>query len=159
VRAALTRLSEGLALLGGALLLGVIGVTVFSVVRGAAFGRPLLGDTEVAEMLVGVAVALFLPWCEMRGAPVIVDFFTAPLRERAKSGLDALVRGISAVVVCVLALRLTVGGYDNWDRERDTMFLQIPYWWGYAGAALGMAAWAATAWWVAYDRFRTWRMA
>lgn len=159
MKAALTRLSEALALLGGALLIGVIGVTSLSVVRGAVFGRPLLGDTEVVEMLIGVAVALFLPWCEMRGAPVIVDFFTQPLGERARSGLDAVMRAVTALVVCVLSFRLAVGGYDNWDRERDTMFLQIPYWWGYGGAAVGMALWSVTAWWVAADRFVEYRRA
>jgi hypothetical protein len=31
------------------------------------------------------------------------------------------------------------------------MFLEIPYWWGYAGAALGMALWAIAALFVAAE--------
>jgi TRAP-type C4-dicarboxylate transport system permease small subunit len=53
--------------------------------------------------------------------------------------------------VCVLAWRLAIGGYNNWDRERETMFLEIPFWWGYAGAALGMALWMVCAAFVALE--------
>jgi TRAP-type C4-dicarboxylate transport system permease small subunit len=159
VRRLLTRASAALALAGGALLLAAIAITVVSVVRGAGFGRPLLGDTEAVEMLMGVAVACFLPWCEIRGAPVIVDFFTQPLGERSRNALDAVMRAVAALVIAVLALRLAIGGYDNWMRERDTMFLQLPFWWGYAGAAIGMALWTATAAFVAIERIAAARRA
>jgi TRAP-type C4-dicarboxylate transport system permease small subunit len=82
---------------------------------------------------------------------VLVDFFTQKLPTRGIAGLDALMRAIAAAVVFVLAWRLAVGGYNNWDRERETMFLEIPYWWGYAGASLGMALWMVTALFVALE--------
>jgi TRAP-type C4-dicarboxylate transport system permease small subunit len=102
-------------------------------------------------MLLGVAVALCLPLAEMRGAHVVVDFFTQRLPARGLAGLDALMRGVAALVVAVLAWRLAIGGFNNWDRERETMFLEIPYWWGYAGAGLGMALWAVAAGFVAVE--------
>jgi len=139
------------ALAGGALLLLAVGVTAASVLRGALLGRPILGDSEVVEMAMGAAVALCVPLAEMRGAHVLVDFFTMRLPARAVAGLDALMRALAAAVVAVLAWRLAVGGWNQWDRERATMFLEIPYWWGYAGAALGLALWCAAALFVAAE--------
>lgn len=141
MRAVLEMVSSWAALLAGGLLLVAVGVTTGSVLQGAIINKPILGDSEIVEMVLGVAVAFCLPLTEMRGAHVMVDFFTQKLPARGLAGLDALMRAIAAAVVFVLAWRLAIGGYNNWDRERETMFLEIPFWWGYAGAALGMALW------------------
>ncbi len=151
LRGALTGVATGAALLAGALLLAAVVVVSASVLRGAILNKPILGDSEIVEMLLGVAVALCLPLCEMRGAHVMVDFFTQKLPARGIAGLDALMRAIAAAVVAVLAWRLAIGGWNMWDRERETMFLLIPYWWGYAGAALGAALWTLCAAFVAVE--------
>jgi TRAP-type C4-dicarboxylate transport system permease small subunit len=150
LRAGLTRLAVACALGSGFLLLAAVGVTAASVIRGA-FGTPILGDSEVVEMLLGVAVVLCMPVCEMKGVHVVVDFFTQRLPPRTTGTLDAVMRMVVAVVVAVLAWRLTVGGIGMWERERDTMFLQLPFWWGYAGAAAGMVAWSLCAGFVAAE--------
>jgi TRAP-type C4-dicarboxylate transport system permease small subunit len=150
-RAVLAAIAQAGALLGGALLLVAVAVTCASVIRGA-FGRPILGDSEVVEMCLGVAVALFLPWSEMRGSHVIVDVFTARLPARGVAWLDAAMRAVVALVATVLAVRIADGAHAQWDRERATMFLEIPFWWGYAGAAVGLALWTVTACFVALER-------
>jgi len=151
VRAALEAIATWAALLAGGLLLFAVGVTAASVLRGALLNRPILGDSEIVEMALGIAVALCLPLAEMRGAHVMVDFFTQRLPARGVAGLDALMRAVAACVVFVLAWRLAVGGYNNWDRERESMFLEIPYWWGYAGAAAGMALWMVCSGFIALE--------
>jgi TRAP-type C4-dicarboxylate transport system permease small subunit len=151
LRGALTGAATFAALVAGFLLLGAVAVTTASVLRGAAVNKPILGDSEVVEMLLGVAVALCMPLTEMKGAHVLVDFFTQKLPARAIAGLDALMRAAAALVVAVLAWRLAIGGYNSWDRERETMFLLIPYWWGYAGAAVGMTLWTLCAGFVAAE--------
>lgn len=152
MRARLTRLAELTALVGGGLLMLAVGVTCASVLRGV-FGQPILGDSEVVEMSLGVAVALCLPWGEMRGAHVIVDVFTARLPWRGIAGLDAVMRAAVALIAAVLAVQLAIGAHGQWDRERETMFQQIPYWWGYGLAALGLLLWTVTAGFVAAERF------
>jgi TRAP-type C4-dicarboxylate transport system permease small subunit len=149
-RRLLERVATVLALVAGGLLLAAVAITTASVVRGA-FGRPILGDSELVEMALGIAVALCLPLCEMRGSHVIVDFFTQGLPPRALAILTAVMRAVTALVIAVLAWRLAVGGWLNFERERATMFLILPYWWGYAGAALGMAMWMVTAAFVAIE--------
>jgi TRAP-type C4-dicarboxylate transport system permease small subunit len=153
LRAVLTAIAQAGALLGGALLLVAVGVTCASVIRGA-FGRPILGDSEIVEMCLGVAVALYLPWAEMRGSHVIVDVFTARMPARGIAWLDAAMRAAVALVATVLAVQIADGAYLQWDRERATMFLELPYWWGYAGAAAGLALWTVTAAFVAAERFQ-----
>lgn len=140
----LGRASRGLAIGGGVLLVAAMGVTVASVLR-AAFGSPILGDTEIVEMLVGVAIAWFMPWAQARRAHVRLDVFTAHAPLRLRRGLDLIAAWLVAAVVALLAWRLIQGGLDAHDRRRETMFLQIPFWWGYGAAALGMLLWAATA--------------
>ena len=149
-REALARLATLFALLGGALLLVAVGVTTASVARGA-FGRPILGDSEIVELALGVAIVFCMPLCEMKGAHVLVDFFTQKLPRRGIAGLDAVMRAVVALVVAVLAWRLAIGGYNMWDRERESMFLQLPFWWGYAAASIGMLVWSLCATFVAIE--------
>ena len=153
LRRGLERLSTLAALIGGGFLLVAVAVTSASVIRGI-FGKPILGDSEIVEMCLGVAVALFLPYGEMKGSHVIVDVFTARMPERGLAWLDAFMRGIVALVATVLALRLLDGTMAQWERERATMFLELPYWWGYAGASLGMTLWAISAFFVAFEHTR-----
>ncbi|MBR0659578.1 TRAP transporter small permease subunit [Neoroseomonas oryzicola] len=158
LRSGLTAIARVAALIGGLLLLVAVGVTCASVIRGL-WGRPILGDSEVVEMCLGIAVALYLPWAEMKGSHVIVDVFTARLSPRGIAWLDAGMRGCVALVATVLAVQIADGAYGQWDRERATMFLELPYWWGYAGAALGLALWTVAAFFVAAERLQEARRA
>ncbi len=158
LRIGLERLSTLAALIGGGFLLVAVAVTTASVIRGI-FGKPILGDSEIVEMCLGVAVALFLPYGEMKGSHVIVDVFTARMPEKGRAWLDAMMRGIVALVATVLALRLLDGSFAQWERERATMFLELPYWWGYAGASLGLILWAIAAFFVATEYFQAQRQA
>lgn len=143
LRRRLTRISEAFAALGGLLIVAAVLVTVASVIM-ARFGRPILGDTEIVELLSGIAIAAFLPYCQVRGGNVVIDFFTAWLPAPARARLDAVANLLVAGVVAVLAWRLIQGGIDNFERGRESMFLNLPQWWGYAGAGLACTLWVAT---------------
>lgn len=134
------RLTEWLAAAGGLILVFAILVTVASVVM-ARFGRPILGDIEIVSLAAGVAIAFFLPYCQMRGGNVVIAIFTARLPRHWRAALDLVMTIAFAVVVVVLTWRLMQGGIDAFNRGRASMFLQLPQWWGFAGAAVGMALW------------------
>lgn len=127
--------------------------TLYSVI-GARFNKPLLGDNEVVELLVGIAIACFMPYCHLRGANVIVDFFTMKLPPRWRDSLDALMNLLFALIIAVLTWRLLEGAYDQWARQRVSMFLQIPQWWGFAVAAGACLLWTLTSLHVARARLR-----
>ena len=134
---------------GGFALAAAMLVLVATVI-GGAFGRPILGDSEIVELLVGIGVFAFLPYCQLRGSNVIVDFFTQPLPSRAKHLLDALMGLVFVLVAAVLTWRLIEGGVQAFERSRRSMFLQLPDWWAYAVGGVAMLLWIAvcvlTAW-------------
>ena len=149
----LTRLSERVALVGGIALLGAM-LTMIATVVGAAFGKPLLGDSEIVELLGGITVFTFLPYCHLRGSNVIVDFFTQRLSGRAQDWLDAVMNLVFAAVAVALTWRLIEGGITAYERDKRSMFLQLPDWWGYAIGAIAMLLWIAVCLFIAWERLQ-----
>jgi TRAP-type C4-dicarboxylate transport system permease small subunit len=149
-REKLLRLCEAWGLVGGLALLATMG-TMMATVVGAAFGRPVLGDSEIVELLGGIAVFAFLPYCHLRGANVFVDFFTRPLPDKAKAWLDAAMNLVFAAVAVVLTWRLIEGGLTAWERSKRSMFLQLPDSFGYAIGAVSMVLWIVVCLFVAWE--------
>ena len=154
----LARLCERVALFGGFALLAAMAALVATVISGA-FGKPLLGDSELVEFFCGVAAFAFLPYCHLRGSNVIVDFFTQRLPERAKDWLDALMNLVFTLIAAVITWRLAAGGLTAWDRAKKSMFLQLPEWWGYAIGVAAAVLWVAVCAWTAYERLQRARSA
>lgn len=130
-----TRLAAASALLGGAVLLAVIAVTVASVVGRAMTSLglgPVPGDAELAEMGAAVAIFAFLPWCQLRGGQVTVDIFTDRLPRPIRAGLDALGNALLTLVYAGLAWRLAAGLADKQQSFESSFILGVPLWWPYA---------------------------
>jgi TRAP-type C4-dicarboxylate transport system permease small subunit len=150
LRPTLTRICEAWGLVGGFALVGAM-LTMIATVVGSAFGRPLLGDSEIVELLGGICVFTFLPYCHLRGGNVMVDFFTKPLPKRVNAWLDAVMNLLFAAVAMVLTWRLVEGGLGVYERGKRSMFLQLPDSWGYAIGAISMLLWIAVCLLVAWE--------
>jgi TRAP-type C4-dicarboxylate transport system permease small subunit len=150
-RLGLEAAANGVALAGGLLLSAVALFTVGAVI-GDAFGAPVLGDSEVVELAVGAAVASFLPLCQMANGHVAITLFTDPLPTRVRRGFDMLAAALMLVVAVLLTWRMGIGGLDAFERERATMFLQLPLWWGYLAAVLPCLLWVVCAGFVLLER-------
>lgn len=129
-------------------------LVLVATVIGGAFGRPLLGDSEIVELLVGISVFAFLPYCQLRGSNVIVDFFTQPLPLRVRHWLDAAMGLVFILVAAALTWRLLDGGITAWERSRRSMFLQLADWWGYAIGGIAMLLWIVVCAWTTYLALR-----
>ncbi|MDE0056851.1 MAG: TRAP transporter small permease [Defluviicoccus sp.] len=140
--AALFALSEALAVFGGIVLIVMTAFTVISVVGRTGFDLPVLGDQEIVELGCAIAIFSFMPYCQMRAANVIVDFFTARLSQAARDGLDATMNAIFSVCILIVTWRLAVGGIATYHASDASMFLRIPQWWGYGLAFIGCIAWS-----------------
>jgi len=151
-RRILLKVTEVAAAMGGFVLVFGILVTVSSVVL-ARFGRPILGDTEIVSLCAGVAIASFLPYGQMRGSNVVIAIFTARLPERWRNTLDFVMGIAFAIVVAVLTWRMMQGGLDAYARQRASMFLQLPQWWGFAGASAAGALWTVVCVFTAWEQF------
>lgn len=121
------------AVLGGLALMAILGVTCISVAGRNLLGRTWVGDFEFNGMACGVAVALFMPWCQARRGHIVVDFFTARAQLRTVAWLDRAGALLLALTLFVLAWRSTLGGLNAHANFSMTMLLGVPHWWVYAG--------------------------
>ncbi len=142
------RASRTLALAGGLLLIGVMAMTVISVIGRYLFNAPIPGDYEITELVCGVAVFAFFPYCHARNANIVVEFFTAGLPPRHKTLLDTVHNVVFTAVAGLIAWRLLVGGLHKLRDGETTLFLDIPIYLGYFPALLGAGLLTAVCLWV-----------
>ena len=133
----LERLARAVALAGGLLLVGVMGMTVVSVVGRYLFNAPIPGDYEITELAIGVAVFSFFPYCHVSNANIVVELFTGRMPARWKAALDAAHNLTFAAVAGLIAWRLLIGGLHKFSDGETTVFLGIPVHWAYFSALLG----------------------
>ena len=139
----LERLARAFALAGGLLLVGVMGMTVISVLGRYLFNAPVPGDYEITELAMGIAVFAFFPYCHISNANIVVELFTGRMPPRFKAALDALHNLTFALVAGLIAWRLFIGGMHKFDDGETTVFLGIPVHWAYFPALLGAVLLAA----------------
>jgi TRAP-type C4-dicarboxylate transport system permease small subunit len=128
----LEQLAKFCAILAGFIMTGITLMTCASLLGRNTTGTTLVGDFELTGVAAGAAIALFLPWCQLRRGNIIVDFFTARASARTNQALDrfgALLLGLS---VALLAWRAGVGGLSSWRSHSTTMMLGFPEWIVYA---------------------------
>ncbi|MDH4326360.1 MAG: TRAP transporter small permease [Betaproteobacteria bacterium] len=153
----LRRVIEFWALLGGLVLAGIALMSTWSAASGWLFGKPLPGDFEMVEMLVAVSVFMFLPYCQITGANVTADLFTA----RAGPRTVALLELVAAVVALGFSLLLLWRMYDGLLDYRQyvetTTILRVPIWYAYPPALASLALVAAAALVSMRDAIGAWR--
>ncbi len=100
------------------LLIVITLMTCASVIGRNTTGWTIVGDFELSGSAAGAAIALFMPWCQMRRGNIIVDFFTAGTSVavlRARLTVSALF--MVAAVMALMAWRTAIGGLSAWTSE------------------------------------------
>jgi TRAP-type C4-dicarboxylate transport system permease small subunit len=128
----LSALARLCAILAGVLMTLITLVTCASLIGRNTIGTTLLGDYELTAVTAGAAVALFLPWCQLKRGNIIVDFFTSKVPDRINAVLDRFGALVLAAVMTLLAWRTVVGGINSYDSQTTTMMLGFPEWIVYA---------------------------
>jgi TRAP-type C4-dicarboxylate transport system permease small subunit len=141
----LRRLTEAWALLGGLLLLAIALMTSYSAGAGWLVGKPLPGDVELVEMLTAVSVFMFLPYCQIAGANVTADIFTARAGPRTVAILELVAALVALAFSLLLLWRMYLGLLDYRQYVETTTILKIPIWVAYPPALLSLALLAAAA--------------
>lgn len=134
-----------LALLGGMVLVLLVAMSVVSIFGRALFSKPIQGDYELAQMMSAMAVSLFLPYCHLRRAHILVDFFTAGASKRVKHWLDAIAGLLLTVIAAVFARQLFIGMTDGQDSGETSMLLGLPVWWPYTALVVAFGSLSLTA--------------
>lgn len=129
--ARLTRLAHAAisvwALLGGFALLAVVLINVVSVIGGVVW-KPFPGDFELTEVGVAVAAFAFLPYCQLTGANVTADIFTAWASQRWVSILSIFGSLVALGFSLLLMSRMYYGMIDQKAYGYTTAILQFPHW-------------------------------
>lgn len=125
----LARLS---AVIAGVLMTAITLMTCASLIGRNTTGATIVGDFELTGVATGAAIALFMPFCQIRRGNIIVDFFTAKLSGTTNAGLDRLGAFLLAVVFALLAWRTSIGGLNSYSTHSETQILGFPEWISYA---------------------------
>jgi TRAP-type C4-dicarboxylate transport system permease small subunit len=128
----LSALARFCAILAGLLMTAITLVTCASLIGRNTIGVTLQGDYELTAVTAGAAVALFLPWAQLRRGNIIVDFFTSKVPDGINAVLDRFGALVLAAVMLLLAWRTAVGGMSSYSSETTTMMLGFPEWIVYA---------------------------
>ena len=116
------------AIAAGVLLTVITLMTCVSLIGRNTTGWTIVGDFELSGAAAGAAIALFLPWCQLRRGNIIVDFFTAKTSERTNAGLDRLGALLFALALGLMSWRTAVGGLNAWKSQSGTMMIGFPEW-------------------------------
>ena len=124
----LERLAKLCAVLAGVLLTVITLMTCVSLIGRNTTGWTIVGDFELSGSAAGAAIALFMPWCQMKRGNIMVDFFTASASLATQHRLDrfgALLLGFAMALMC---WRTAVGGLNAWTSQAGSMMLGFPDW-------------------------------
>ena len=147
------RLADGLialaAWIGGACLMGLVGVILVDVV-GRAFGAPLFGSQDVIVM--GMALLVFggMAMCDREGGHIAVDLLEPRFPPALNRAIDIGAALLGAVVFLLIAYTVHESAKLSQMLNMSTNLLRLPrawFQWGLAGmsvvTALGMLLRAA----------------
>jgi len=126
------------ALIGGAILTGITLMEVASITMRSLGFQPIQGDFELVQLVLAACIALMLPWCQLQGGNLTVDFFTVRLQREKQRGLDAVGSLLFAIVMAVLTWRTWAGAIGAHASHESTMILGFPLWIGYAAMIPGL---------------------
>ena len=145
MRRILEGLSVALALAGGLILAGIALLTSASILGRWLFSSPILGDVELVQTGCAMMIALALPYCQLKRAHIVVDFFTQGARPSVRGALDAFGNLALGAVCLVLAWRAAIG--------ETTMVLGFPFWMTYLVMVPGLALSGIVALYVAWEQW------
>jgi TRAP-type C4-dicarboxylate transport system permease small subunit len=128
----LDRLARLCALLAGALVAFMVGLSCVSIAGRETIGRTVTGDFELVGLATGAAVGLFMPLAQLRRANIVVDFFTSRAPARVNEGLERVGALLLAICCALLAWRAGLGGLSSFRANSSTMLLGVPEWYAYA---------------------------
>lgn len=124
----LLKLARALALGGGLIFVGLVAMSLVSVVGRKLFSFVVPGDVEVLQMLAAVASASFFPYCHLIQGDIKVDFFTHNFKPYKINFLDSLGSLMVALFGSILAWRTWAGAMTLKEFGETSAILSWPVW-------------------------------
>ena len=111
--------------------MGFSAITVASIIGRNFLNHAILGDFEITEIGLAIAIFLFLPYCLLKRGNVVIDFFTMQASDRTKAVLDGIGNLVFTLIAALLFWRLYLSGIDKYTYNEASMLLDIKAWWAY----------------------------
>lgn len=135
----LDRIARFCSILGGLVMTALMLMTCYSLISRNLFDTALIGDFELTGVGAGAAIALFMPYCQLKHENIIVDFFTANRSEAFNFRLDRLGDVLMAIIFALLAWRCTAAAINALDTLGASMLLGFPDWIVFTSMAIPFA--------------------
>ena len=127
---------------GGAMLLGLVFLTVGDVILRYFFNAPLFGARDIAKLMLLVMVALSTAYSARTGGQVAIEVFSGFLGPQMLRVIDIVIRIGASVMLVILAWRLMIGGLGAGHFGEVSLSLGIPFAPFYFIFAFGMLLYA-----------------
>lgn len=124
----LLALSQWLAWAGGLVFVGLVLLSIYSIVALKVFVVSVAGEVEIMQMAAAFASASFFAYCHLHGGDVKVDFFTAKASARTTHALDALGSALVALFGAFISWRTWEGALAIRASGETSMLLGWPLW-------------------------------
>jgi TRAP-type C4-dicarboxylate transport system permease small subunit len=124
----LLKLSRVFALGGGLIFVGLVAMSLVSVVGRKLFSFAVPGDVEVLQMCSAFALSSFFAYCHLIHGDIKVDFFThkmAPNKVAFLDGLGSLMVGLFGALI---AWRTAAGALALKEAGETSAILSWPVW-------------------------------
>jgi TRAP-type C4-dicarboxylate transport system permease small subunit len=122
----LTAAIMGLKIFCGFMLISMMMLTIVDVVGRYLLNRPLIGATEMTELLLAAIIFVGLPAASLDGEHIAVDFISSRTPQAIEPFRRALIAIISAGVLGVVCWRLWIVGDNLSGYGAVTDSLDIP---------------------------------
>lgn len=136
---ALERLARLCSILGGLLMTALMLMTCYSLIGRNAFETALIGDFELTGIGSGMAIALFMPLCQLKHENIIVDFFTANRSPLFNHRLDRFGDMLMTVIFALLSWRCALAAINAKETMGASMLLGFPDWIVFTGMSIPFA--------------------
>jgi TRAP-type mannitol/chloroaromatic compound transport system permease small subunit len=124
----LLSLSRKLAIAGGLVFVGLVAMSIVSIVGRKLFSWVVPGDVELLQMCATFAASGFFAYCHMMNGDVKVDFFTQNMAPRRVAWMDALGSLLVGLFGSLIGWRTAVGALSLQDVGETSAILGWPVW-------------------------------
>ena len=120
--------SKYLAIAGGLVFVGLVAMSIVSIVGRKVFSWVVPGDVELLQMCAAFAAASFFAYCHMINGDVKVDFFTQSRSPRTIARLDAFGSLLVGLFGALIAWRTAAGALSIKEVGETSAILGWPVW-------------------------------
>ncbi len=124
----LLTLARLMAIVGGLVFVGLVLMSLVSIIGRKTMGFVVPGDVEVLQMLAACASASFFPYCHLLHGDIKVDFFTHNMKQKTLWIIDAFGSLLVGLFGALIAWRSWAGAMMVRESGETSMILAWPVW-------------------------------